>query len=54
VLGAVKRSGTIRLEVREGPSRETKVSYCSFVKDNVDDKAEFISTDSDYSWGDMG
>jgi len=50
VLGAVERGGSIRLEVREGPSRESKGSYRSFVKDSVDDKAEFIFTDSDYSW----
>jgi transposase-like protein len=53
VLGAVERGGDIRLEVREGPGRESKVSYRSFVKDAVDDKAEFIFTDSDYAWGDM-
>ncbi|MGH7867091.1 MAG: IS1595 family transposase [Candidatus Dormibacteraceae bacterium] len=53
VLGAVERGGDIRLEVREGPGRESKVSYRSFVKDSVDEKAEFIFTDSDYSWGDM-
>lgn len=53
VLGAVERDGSLRLEVREGPGRESKVSYRSFVKDNVADRAEFIFTDSDYSWGDM-
>ncbi len=53
VLGAIEREGELRLEVRQGPGRESKVSYRSFVKDNVDDKAEFVFTDSDYAWGDM-
>jgi transposase-like protein len=53
VLGAVERSGELRLEVRKGPGRESKVSYRNFVKDAADDKAEFIFTDSDSSWGDM-
>ncbi len=53
VLGAIERGGELRLEVRKGPGRESKVSYRGFVKDTVDDKAEFIFTDSDSSWGDM-
>lgn len=53
VLGAVQRDGDLRLEVRKGPGRESKVSYRGFVKDKVDDKAEFIFTDSDRSWGEM-
>ncbi len=53
ILGAVERGGEVRLEVRDGPGRESKVSYRGFVKDQVDEKAEFIFTDSDYSWGDM-
>lgn len=53
VLGAIERGDELRLEVRKGPGRESKVSYRSFVKDAVDDKAEFIFTDSDSSWGDM-
>ncbi len=53
VLGAVARGGEVRLEVREGPGRESKVSYRSFVEVNVDGRAEMIFTDSDYSWGDM-
>jgi transposase-like protein len=53
ILGAVERGGELRLEVRKGPGAESKASYRGFVKDAVDDKAEFIFTDSDYSWGDM-
>ena len=53
VLGAIERGGEVRLEVRKGPGRESKVSYRGFVKDAVDDKAEFIFTDSDRSWGEM-
>lgn len=53
ILGAVARGGEVRLEVREGPGRESKVSYQSFVKAHVDGKAEMILTDSDSSWGDM-
>jgi transposase-like protein len=53
VLGAIERGGDLRLEVRKGPGRESKVSYRGFVKNAVDDKAEFIFTDSDYSWGEM-
>ena len=53
ILGAVEREGDVRLEVREGPGRESKVSYRTFVKDAVGDKAKPIFTDSDYSWGDM-
>lgn len=53
VLGAVERGGDIRLEVRKGKGRESKASYRSFVYDHVDDKAEFVFTDSDYAWGDM-
>jgi transposase-like protein len=53
VLGAIERGGEVRLEVRKGPGHESKISYRGFVKDAVDDKAEFIFTDSDYSWGDM-
>jgi transposase-like protein len=53
VLGAIERGGEVRLEVRKGPGRESKVSYRGFVKDAVDDKAEFIFTDEDRSWGEM-
>ena len=53
IMGAVERGGELRLEVRKGPQPESKKSYRGFVKDKVDDKAEFIFTDSDYSWGDM-
>jgi transposase-like protein len=53
VLGAVQRDGELRLEVREGPGRESKVSYRSFVKDTVGDSAEMIFTDSDSSWGEL-
>ncbi len=53
VLGAIERGGSVRLEVRKGPGRESKVSYRGFVEDAVDDKAEFIFTDSDSSWGEM-
>jgi transposase-like protein len=53
VLGAIERGGEVRLEVRKGPGRESKVSYRGFVKDTVDDKAEFIFTDEDRSWGEM-
>ncbi len=53
VLGAIERGGELRLEVRKGPGRESRVSYRGFVKDAVDDKAEFIFTDSDRSWGEM-
>jgi hypothetical protein len=53
VLGAVERGGDLRLEVRKGPGRESKVSYRSFVKNAADDKAEFIFTDSNYAWGEM-
>jgi transposase-like protein len=53
ILGAVARGGEVRLEVREGPGPESKVSYQSFVKTHVDGKAELILTDSDSSWGDM-
>ncbi len=53
ILGAVARGGEVRLEVREGPGKESKVSYRSFVEVNVDGRAEMIFTDSDRSWGDM-
>lgn len=53
ILGAVSRGGEVRLEVREGPGQESKVSYRSFVETNVDGKTELILTDSDSSWGDM-
>jgi transposase-like protein len=53
ILGAVSRGGEVRLEVREGPRPESKVSYQSFVETNVDGRAEMIFTDSDVSWGDM-
>lgn len=53
ILGAVSRGGEIRLEVRDGPGQESKVSYRSFVETNVDGKTELILTDSDSSWGDM-
>ncbi len=53
VLGAIARDGEVRLVMRSGPGRETKVSYRQFVKDVVGDDAEYIFTDSDYSWGDM-
>lgn len=53
ILGAIQRGGELRLEVRKGPGRESKGSYRGFVKNAVDDKAEFIFTDSDSSWGEM-
>ncbi len=53
ILGAVARGGEVRLEVREGPGQESKVSYRSFVETHVDGKTEMIFTDSDSSWGDM-
>lgn len=53
VLGAISRGGEIRLEVREGPGRESKTSYRSFVARNVDGRTEMLFTDSDSSWGDM-
>ncbi len=53
VLGAIARGGEVRFEMREGPGRESKVTYRSFVEVNVDGKAEMILTDSDSSWGDM-
>jgi transposase-like protein len=53
VLGAVQRDGELRLEVRAGPGRESKVSYRSFVKDTVGSDAEMIFTDSDSSWGEL-
>jgi transposase-like protein len=53
ILGAIERDGEVRFAVRSGPGRESKVSYRSFVGETVDGKAEFIFTDSDYSWGDM-
>ncbi len=53
VLGAISRGGEIRLEVREGPGRQSKVSYQSFVASNVNGLTEMIFTDSDSSWGDM-
>lgn len=53
VLGAVSRGGEVRFEVREGPGRETKGSYRSFIEKNVDGRTEMIFTDSDVSWGDM-
>jgi transposase-like protein len=53
VLGAVERGGEVRLKVRSGPGRESKVSYRGFVDEAVDDKAEAIYTDSDRSWGEM-
>jgi transposase-like protein len=53
ILGAVSRGGEVRLEVRDGPGQESKVSYRSFVETNVDGKTELILTDSDSSWGDM-
>ena len=53
ILGAVERGGELRLEVRKGPGSESKASYRSFVDDTVGEKAEFIFTDCDYSWGDM-
>jgi transposase-like protein len=53
VLGAVQRDGELRLEVRKGPGRESKVSYRGFVKDAVGSDAEMIFTDSDSSWGEL-
>jgi transposase-like protein len=53
ILGAVQRDGDLRLEVRAGPGRESKVSYRGFVEDTVHDKAKYIFTDSDSSWGEM-
>jgi transposase-like protein len=53
VLGAIARDGEVRLVMRSGKGRETKASYRKFVKDVVGDDAEYIFTDSDYSWGDM-
>ncbi|HEY8809328.1 MAG TPA: IS1595 family transposase [Solirubrobacterales bacterium] len=53
VLGAIQRDGDLRLEVRKGPGRESKVSYRGFVENVVHDKAKFIFTDSDSSWGEM-
>jgi len=53
VLGAIARDGEVRLMMKAGKSRETKASYRKFVKDVVGDDAEYIFTDSDYSWGDM-
>lgn len=53
ILGAVERDGEVRFAVREGPGRQSKVSYQGFVKEAVDKKAEFIFTDSDSSWGDL-
>ncbi|HEY5707826.1 MAG TPA: IS1595 family transposase [Solirubrobacterales bacterium] len=53
VLGAIARDGEVRLVMRSGGARETKASYRKFVKDVVGDDAEYIFTDSDYSWGDM-
>jgi transposase-like protein len=48
ILGAVERSGELRLEVRKGPGGESKASYRAFVDDMVGEKAEFIFTDCDY------
>jgi len=53
VLGAIARDGEVRLVMKAGKGRESKASYRKFVKDVVDDGAEYIFTDSDYSWGDM-
>jgi ISXO2-like transposase domain len=53
VLGAVQRDGELRLEVRKGPGRESKVSYRGFVEDVVHGKAKFVFTDSDGSRGEM-
>jgi transposase-like protein len=53
VLGAIARDGEVRLMMKAGKGRETKASYRKFVKDVVGDDAEYIFTDSDYSWGDM-
>ncbi len=53
VLGAVERGGDLRLEVRKGPGRESRISYRGFVKEVVDDKAPFLFSDSDSSWGEM-
>lgn len=53
VLGAIARDGELRLVMRGGPGREGKKAYQSFVKKVVDDKAEYIFSDSDSSWGEM-